>query len=77
MLIHILTLLTVVVIIGGNKILPPLKTLIEALFKGLGKLIAGFVTIAIQVISEALRLLGLLITKVFETIVTLINKVTK
>jgi len=69
MTIHILTLLIVAVIVYP-KALVPVGDLVKLLFKGLVKLISGIISLVVRLLEELLKLLGVILTKIFEFLST-------
>jgi len=72
MTIHILTLLIVAVIVY-SKALVPVGGLVKLLFKGVGKLISGIISLVVKLLEELLKLMGVLIAKIFEFLATFIK----
>ena len=60
----------VVAIIVYPKSLVSFGNLAKFLFKGLGKLLGGFISLVLKIIEELLKLLAVIVSKIFEFLAT-------
>lgn len=67
MTLEILTLLIVAIIVYPKGLIP-LGKFFKIFIQGLGKLIDGGISLLVKIVTEILKLLGVLLTKVFELI---------